>query len=206
MQIIQSYILVLHLGCDEEEENNNISDNKGLAKILLYKPELMKWLQWRSGGGGVGSQFVSGTPRQSIFKYVRPCDASVPGLSKSLWTITHTRQISYVQFLAQANPEFPGKQSTGHMASKYMHSWMMKHGRTFWMEFFVNILKISFTRQILTGQLKPRWYANDCFKGALTLGWSKQFVLLEKIDCDSSDRKPDVHTSARTTPLVTQLI
>lgn len=42
MQIIQSYILVLHLGCDEEEENNNISDNKGLAKILLYKPELMK--------------------------------------------------------------------------------------------------------------------------------------------------------------------
>lgn len=31
-------------------------------------------------------------------------------------------------------------------------------------------------------------------------------MLLEKIDCDSSDRKPDVHTSARTTPLVTQLI
>lgn len=81
-----------------------------------------------------------------------------------------------------------------------------KYGRTFWMELFVNILKITFTRQILTRQLKTRWFSSDCFKRALTLGWSKQFVLLEKIDCDSSDRKPDVHISVRTTPLVTQLI
>ena len=70
----------------------------------------------------------------------------------------------------------------------------------------VNILKISFTRQILTRQLKTRWFSSDCFKKALILGWSKQFVLLEKIDCDSSNRKPDVHTSVRTTPLVMQLI
>lgn len=31
-------------------------------------------------------------------------------------------------------------------------------------------------------------------------------MLLEKIDCDASNRKPDVRNSARTTPLVMQLI
>lgn len=36
-------------------------------------------------------------------------------------------ELSYVQFLAQASPEFPGKQSTGHMVSKYMPSWMTRN-------------------------------------------------------------------------------
>lgn len=81
-----------------------------------------------------------------------------------------------------------------------------KHRRTFWTELFVNILKISFTRWILTRQLKSRWFSRDCFKRALTLGWNKQLVLLEKVACDSSNRKPGVCTSVRNTPPVTQLI
>lgn len=45
-----------------------------------------------------------------------------------------------------------------------------KHGRTFWMALFVDILKISFTRQILTRQLKTRWFTSDGFTRALNLG------------------------------------
>lgn len=73
-----------------------------------------------------------------------------------------------------------------------------KHGRTFWMELFVNILKMSFTRQIVTRQLKTRWFSSDCFERVLTFRWSKQFVLLEEIGFESSNRKGDVHTSVRT--------
>lgn len=80
------------------------------------------------------------------------------------------------------------------------------HGRTFWTELFVNILKISFSRWILTRQLKSRWFPSDCFKRALTPGWNKQLVLLEKVACDSSNGKPGVCTSVRNPPPVTQLI
>lgn len=58
-----------------------------------------------------------------------------------------------------------------------------KHGRTFWMELFADILKISFTRQILTRQLKTRWFSSDGFTRALIWGevsslcyWSRLIV------------------------------
>lgn len=88
---------------------------------------MVEWLPGRSEGGGLAHGLWVGHQDNLFSGTYASVTLQSQELSKSLWTITHKRQISYVQVLAQANSELPRKENTGHMASKYMRSWMTRN-------------------------------------------------------------------------------
>lgn len=166
--VMHSYTLVLHVGCDGGEDNKWHFRGQGVSKIpALCIPMGEMSPVKHEGARWVGSQSVSGTPRQSIFKHAHVCYAPVPGLSKNPWTVTHGK------FLMCNSWHKPALSFQGRKVQGIWHLNICHHGwQETWKNFLdgvvcwhpENIFHKTDTDKTTQNQMVLQWWFHKSFK------------------------------------------